>query len=378
MGQKIRDAAIAAEAEFSQASALAPDESYVLNKLAVRVHRVNKSAYETVGDLESGGCAPPITVEKIKRKHSFLHISPDLKLQTGDLLLLVGQRDAFVKISECVGPEVSAPADMNLVMKKREVVVTNQAGPAFTLSELRSKMLGQIRHGVYVLSVTRGGHEIPLAGESLIQYGDIVKLYGLEKEISEAAGVFGVPIIPSAKTDMLLTGVGIVLGLLLGMLTLNISGIPLTLGSGGGALISGLFVGWFKGRYPQLGGTIPSSASELMKDFGLAGFVSIVGLDSGLQAFSTIRAHGVSILFAGLIVTLIPLLICMLIGRYLLGYKNTSVFAGALSGARSANPAFGEILEKSANSVPTVPFAVTYALANVFLTLLGPLVVALV
>jgi len=67
-----------------------------------------------------------------------------------------------------------------------------------------------------------------------------------------------------------------------------------------------------------------------------------------------------------------------LVGKYILRYDNTAIFAGALSGTRSANPAFGEILVKAGNSVPTVPFAITYALANVFLTLLGPLIVALV
>ena len=52
--------------------------------------------------------------------------------------------------------------------------------------------------------------------------------------------------------------------------------------------------------------------------------------------------------------------------------------AGALTGSRSANPAFGGVLDKAESAVPTVPFAITYALANVLLTLLGPLVVGLV
>ncbi len=52
--------------------------------------------------------------------------------------------------------------------------------------------------------------------------------------------------------------------------------------------------------------------------------------------------------------------------------------AFACRGSRSANPAFGEVLDKAENTVPTVPFAITYALANVFLTLLGPLIGAVV
>jgi putative transport protein len=36
------------------------------------------------------------------------------------------------------------------------------------------------------------------------------------------------------------------------------------------------------------------------------------------------------------------------------------------------------VLDKADSAVPTVPFAITYAIANVLLTLLGPLVVGLV
>ena len=150
----------------------------------------------------------------------------------------------------------------------------------------------------------------------------------------------------------------------------------MTLGSGGGALISGLAFGWYRSRH-MTRGNLPTPASTLLRDLGLAGFVAVVGLQSGLQAVETIATRGISIFLIGVLVCIVPLLITLLVGRYVLRYDNLAVFAGALSGARSANPAFGEILDKAGNSIPTVPFAVTYALANVFLTLLGPLVVAL-
>ena len=123
---------------------------------------------------------------------------------------------------------------------------------------------------------------------------------------------------------------------------------------------------------------MPQPAVQLLKDLGLAGFVTVVGLTSGLQAVETIQAQGFTIFGVGMVVTILPMLITMLFGRYILNYDNTAILAGALSGSRSANPAFGEVLDKAENSIPTVPFAITYALANVFLTLLGPLIVAFV
>ena len=104
----------------------------------------------------------------------------------------------------------------------------------------------------------------------------------------------------------------------------------------------------------------------------------MVGLNSGLQAVVTVKQSGMTIFLLGVFVTLFPLLLTMLFGRYVLGYRNAAILAGALSGSRSANPAFGGVLDKAESAVPTVPFAITYAIANVALTLLGPLVVGLV
>ncbi len=172
-------------------------------------------------------------------------------------------------------------------------------------------------------------------------------------------------------------GAGLVVGLAVGLLTAKIGSIPLTLGSGGGALLSGLLFGWYRSKHQSLG-AMPAGAVQILKDLGLAGFVTVVGLSSGLQAVQTVKEHGISLFLIGVVVTILPLILTMLIGRYVLRYDNTAIFAGALSGSRSANPAFGEVLDKAENAIPTVPFAITYALANVFLTLLGPLVVALV
>ena len=112
--------------------------------------------------------------------------------------------------------------------------------------------------------------------------------------------------------------------------------------------------------------------------FGLAAFVAAVGLNSGLAAVVTVKNSGLTIFLLGAVVTILPLVLTMLFGRYVLRYTNAALLAGALTGSRSANPAFGGVLDKAESAVPTVPFAITYALANVLLTLLGPLVVGLV
>ncbi len=185
------------------------------------------------------------------------------------------------------------------------------------------------------------------------------------------------PVILPVGTDLVYNMFGVAAGLLLGLVVVHWGDIPLTLGSGGGALLSGLVFGWWQGRHPHYG-AMPSSVCAFWSMFGLAGFVAVMGLQTGQRAVAVIAEHGVMLLLLGGLVTLIPLMITALIGYFVLGYRNVALFAGALAGTRSSNPAFGEILAKAGHSSPTIPFAITYALANVLLTLLGPLIVALV
>lgn len=375
MRRSIRDDAIKAEAEL-----LAGARSYGVGEYAAtpdlvgRIYRIDAAAGRSVAEIE-GASAQPISIERIKRGGTLIGTEPSLKLQAGDIILLVGRRSGVVGLSQQLGPELESSEGMDVVVVTRDVAITAADFVKRTVDEIRASTAAELRHGVYVVAVKRAGTALPLEGATVIEPGDVATLYGTAEDVQRVARQVGTVIIPSDKTDFVFHGFGLVVGLLIGLLVVRFGDIPLTLGSGGGALLSGLAFGWYRSRNMTLG-NMPTAASTLLRDLGLAGFVAVVGLQSGLQAVSTIADKGLSIFLIGVVVTLLPLLITMVFGRYVLRYDNTAIFAGALSGSRSANPAFGEILDKAGNSIPTTPFAITYALANVFLTLLGPLVVA--
>ncbi len=75
-------------------------------------------------------------------------------------------------------------------------------------------------------------------------------------------------------------GLGIVVGGLVGLLTLTVGGLPLTLTTSGGALIMGLVFGWLRSVYPTFG-RIPEPALWIFDTVGLAVFIGIVGLTAG-------------------------------------------------------------------------------------------------
>ncbi|MTH61250.1 aspartate-alanine antiporter [Paracoccus litorisediminis] len=377
MKRSIRDDAVKAEAELLKGARIyGSGEAPALPELVGRVFRVEGAAGKTIEAVEKSAPERAFTIERVRRNGNIIGTQSGLTLQKGDAVLVVGRRNSVIALEDGIGPEIPDSDGMELVVTTREVQISGKDFVGHSVADILVRN-DDLRHGIYVLSASRGGSRLVLQDDTVIEAGDIITVHGVQEDLQRLAGRVGPSIVPSDKTDWVFHSFGLVVGLLIGLLVVRIGSIPLTLGAGGGALLSGLAFGWYRSRHMTVG-NLPLAASTLLRDLGLAGFVAVVGLQSGQQAVHTIAEHGLSIFLIGVVVTILPMILTMLVGRYILHYDNVAIFAGALSGSRSANPAFGEILEKAGNTVPTTPFAITYALANVFLTLLGPLVVAFV
>jgi putative transport protein len=378
MGRSLRDASADAEKLLAGGGAASGEAQLsALPSLVGRAYRVTNGATgRTVADIEIAE-QDMITIERIRRGGTSIDPRPELKLERCDIVLVVGRRDVMVGAAAQLGEEVADHDGMSLVMQKRQGVFTKRGMNHTSIAEVRATVDREMRHGVYLQAISRAGMALPVLPETRLEHGDVLTFYGTPQDTQRAVNAAGYELPYTNKTDFIYMGVGIVIGLLIGLIVVRVGGIPITLGSGGGCLLAGLVFGWMRGKHPMYG-VMPPAASQLLKDFGLAAFVAVVGLNSGLQAVVTVKQSGLTIFLLGVFVTLFPLLLTMLFGRYVLRYDNAAIFAGALSGSRSANPAFGGVLDKAESAVPTAAFAVTYALANVLLTLLGPLIVGLV
>ncbi|MCO4876456.1 aspartate-alanine antiporter [Paraburkholderia caribensis] len=377
MGRDLRSAALDAEAKLAGGTpSRAPGQLAALPELVGRAFKVGAGAGRKVSEIEMAA-QDFVSIEKIRRVGKEIEPGPNVVLAADDVVLVVGRREGMVPIAPKIGTEISDVTDVSAVMQTRQAVFTAKGLNHTTIQKVRETVDRDLRHGVFLESITRVGQPVPILPETKLEHGDVLTYFGSAKDTKRAVEATGYELPYSIKTDFIYMGVGMVVGLLIGLIVINIGGVPLTLGSGGGCLLAGLVFGWMRGKHPMYG-VMPPAASRLLQDFGLAAFVSVVGLNSGLQAVTTIKELGLTIFLLGVFVTLFPLLLTMVFGRYVLRYDNAAILAGALAGSRSANPAFGGVLDKAESAVPTVPFAITYAIANVLLTLLGPLVVGLV
>ncbi|HLJ88704.1 MAG TPA: aspartate-alanine antiporter [Candidatus Angelobacter sp.] len=376
MGSDLRtDAKSAEKTLLGTSTDLAKGQSLAETPFVCRTYRIRQGAGKSIQQIEKS-MGDALTIERLQRNGRILADKPDLMLEAGDVIVVAGRRNAVVEIAPKLGDEIIDSLGNSLVMQTRMVVFTRKDMNHARIADLRTYVDRSTSHGVYIQSITRMESEVPVLPETEIVHGDVITFYGTAADTKRAAEAAGYELPLNDKTDFIYLGIGMVVGLLFGLITVRVHGIALSMGSGGGALLAGLIFGWLRAKRPIVG-SMPSAAAQFLRDFGLAVFVAVLGLNTGLTAMRTLRSHGIAILGLGVMMSVLPTLLAMFFGRYVLKYKNSALLAGALAGSRCSTPAFESLLEKAESSVPTVPFAITYALSNVLLTLLGPVIVGL-
>ncbi|CAB3658237.1 Aspartate/alanine antiporter [Achromobacter ruhlandii] len=355
-----------------------PDENLLptLPRLVGRSHVVKDADGRTVGEVEAelGGRT---AISRILRNGEAIAPTPEDRLATGDIVVVLGLRRFALRAGSVVGPEIQLPeahAD-DLQLAELQVIVNRKTANGRTLGELAKGPRAQRARGVFLQSIQRSGHMLPLTPATVVQYGDLVTLVGAEPELSQAGAGLGNELRRSGVTDLVFLAFGILAGLMIGALGARLWGIPVSLGSGGGALVSGLVCGWINAKRPALG-HMPDQAGQLLKDLGLAVFVACVGLSAGPEAVALIREHGAVLPLIGLLVSLGPACLSLWVGHKLLKIEGP-LLVGAIAGQHVSTPAISAILGASGSAVPLLGYTVTYAIANVLLPVLGPIIVSL-
>jgi putative transport protein len=346
-----------------------------------RVFEVTEAHGRTVAELMA-----PLQrragIERVMRGDRILEITPSLRLEAGDQVLVLGQRPAMVALASQLGPEFADTTAFDVVVETAEVMLNQPEWVDRELRDLKADRTGAISHlprlpqNVHVVGVIRDGHTMPLLPDLKLKKRDLLKVFGPAADMPRVVPIFGVRVVRSTKSNISYMAAGILLGVFIGGFSVKIGGIPFALGTGGGALLTGLAFGWFQARNPHRL-SIPEDALALMKDIGLATFIACVGLASGPQALTLIRKFGVALPLLGVAIAVVPASISLLVGRRLLKLE-TPVLLGAIAGQQCSTPALSAIQNVAGNTTPLLGYTITYAISNVVLPLMGPLIVGIV
>ena len=300
-------------------------------------------------------------VERVRQRGVVKEVKPDMLLQPEDEIVLSGRREFVIGEEDWIGPEVIDAQLLDFPAETLPVMVTHRTFAGEKVSTIRAQ---KFMHGVSIRSIKRAGINVPVLARTVVDAGDIL-------ELTEMGYVDR----PTNQTDMIFVGLGILVGGLIGALTMHLGGVPISLSTSGGALIAGLIFGWLRSKHPTFGG-IPEPSLWVLNNVGLNMFIAVVGIAAGPSFVAGFKEVGFSLFIIGALATAIPLLSGLLMGKYLFKF-HPALTLGCTAGARTTTAALGAVQDAVESETPALGYTVTYAVGNTLLIIWGVFIVLL-
>ena len=306
-------------------------------------------------------------IARLRRGTEEVVLGPETVLEEGDRALVLGYNENQVKSHNIIGVEITDHVLDQTAFETHRIVVSNQNAANKSLRDTGvTNSFACVTH-----SVTRGGVDLPVSLDMIIQRGDQLTVSGPQENLDRLVPHLGQKEKPIHETDLLTFAFGIVAGLFVGKLTVDV-GIPLGIGSAGGLLVAGLIVGWARGINPMFG-RVPAAARFILMELGLLLFLAGVGLRAGSGLIEGLISAGPALFVTGVFVTLLPATAGVVYGKYVLK-MNPAILLGAMCGGLTSTPALGVITKQAKSDIPAMGYVGVYAFANIILTVAGQLI----
>ncbi|QZT36066.1 transporter [Halosquirtibacter xylanolyticus] len=291
-----------------------------------------------------------------------LAITPtkDTILQKGDVVKAVGPESAMSKMEYIIGPETKKQIPLNKRYDVRPVLVTK--------SEVINKTIGELNilntYSANITRIRRSGIDLAPTPNTKLLLGDKVVIAASVDNIKQVSEAFGDDSKRLSDTDFLPIAIGIVLGVLVGKVSLVAGNMSFSLGLSGGVLLTSLILGRVGKTGPILW-TMTGAANNLLRQFGLLLFLASVGTSAGGQIVSTFQQYGFELFLVGGAITLIPMILGVFVGKRILKIDVLTMLGG-LTGSMTSTPGLAAIDSMTESEAPSIAYATVYPAAMVF------------
>ena len=346
---------------------------------------------ETLTVLRLEICNEAITAKPLKEitkltKHHFIcsricqqgvmsKPDADTILHKGDFVTIVCKEDDVNAITAFIGKKSDFNWDNeNSPMISRRILITK--------SEINGKKLKDLHlsniYNIIVTRVNRSGVDLFADPNLELQIGDRVMVVGKKESIDHVAKTLGNELKKLDTPNIITIFVGIFLGILVGSIPLKFPGMPtpVKLGLAGGPLIIAILIGRF-GHKLKLVTYTTVSANLMLREIGIALFLASVGIDAGDSFLHTIiEGDGLLYVAYGAIITIIPILIIGILGRYVYHINYYSLM-GLISGGTTNPAALAYSSQTAGNDKPAVAYSTVYPLTMFLRIISGQIILLL-
>ena len=222
-------------------------------------------------------------VSRIWRDGEVIVPLANTQLHINDNVLVVTTADEIPSMEILLGKKIETDwnqkkIDWNAIdaqVESRVIVISRRV--------LNGKHLGQLHlrdtYGVNVSRILRGDIKLLATDDIRLQYGDRVTVVGAPEDINHVEGFLGNAVQTLNEPNLGAIFLGIMLGLALGTIPLNLPGMtaPVRLGIAGGPIVVGILVGSLGSRAHFISYTTPS-ASLMLRKLGLSLYLAVSDL----------------------------------------------------------------------------------------------------
>ena len=282
-------------------------------------------------------------------------------LHKGDIIIAVGSNEALERVKLLVGAETNIEIPLSSNLGVRSILVTNK--------DVVKKTLGQLhdlsKYHATVTRIRRSGIDLSPSPSSKLQFGDKIIVICQKENMKQVSEIFGDDDKKLSNTDFFPIATGIILGILVGKLSLNFDSFSLSLGLTGGILLVSLILGR-TGKTGSIMWTMTGASNQLLRQFGLLFFLAAVGTSAGSSLVETFNSYGFELFIYGIIITLVPLIITTVVAFYFFKI-NFLILLGTLTGGMTSTPGLAAVDNMTETDAPSLAYATVYPVAMVLL-----------
>jgi len=322
---------------------------------------------KTVGSLRIRFMTKAV-VSRVLHQGNAVIVDSNTILYKGDIIKAIGTEQALRNVELLIGSPTEQDIPLDSRYDVRRVLVTN--------NEVVNKTLGQLNlfqtYSATVTRIRRAGIDISPSPSSKLMFGDKLVIATRKDNMEMVVKIFGDNQKRLSDTDILPIALGIILGVLVGKISIAIGNFSFSAGLTGGVLIVALILSRIGKTGPVLW-TMTGTANQLIRQIGLVLFLAAVGTSAGKNIVETFNQYGVELFLYGGAITLFPMVIAGMIGKIFFKMDILRLM-GAISGSMTSTPGLAAADSMTDCNAHSIAYATVYPVAMVLLIIVVQLI----
>ncbi len=320
---------------------------------------------KTIHDLEISTMTHAV-ISRVKHKDKTVTPHDKTRLYTGDIIKVVGTAEALEKIELLIGKPTSEKLPLPVDYTVNWILITNKKVINKPLKELNLTAY----YNATITRIRRSDIDLTPSGNSTLRFGDKVMVASDKENIRKVMKLLGNEEKRLSETNFLPISLGIVIGILLGSINIPFFGLfDFSLGITGGILATAIILSNL-GKTGPIIWSMSDTANQLLRKLGLLMFLATVGTHSGAHIVEAFATYGWTLFYTGATITVVPLIISILFGRYILKV-NFALLLGVIAGSMTSTPGLAAIDSKTKTEAPALGYATVYPVALVLMIIVS-------